>query len=205
MSTFKDSKSETWDVSLTIGAVLRIKKVSNGKFDLLEPTKDDLCTKLNSDYGEFFEVLWLLVEPQARTKAPTEGELKLRAKREAERKRIDPAVDLLPAAAEGITAEEFGERLASACLLEAQRKFFEEWASFFHGLQRAAEGTALEKMQALTDEAAQQVRQRVMTETAGLVEKAAPKFAEILNKECGNLQALLASKLSLEPSENCGT
>jgi hypothetical protein len=190
MSTFKDSKSDTWDVSLTIGAVLRIKKASGGKFDLLEPTKDNLCTTLNSDYGEFFEVLWLLVEPQARAKTPTEDERKSRTE---------------DAGAAHITAEDFGARIAGACLLDAQRKFFDEWASFFHGLQRAAEGTALEKMQALTDEAAQQVRQRIKTETAGLVEKAAPKFAEILNKECGSLRDLLASKLALEPFENCGT
>lgn len=68
MRSFKDSKSNTWDISLPFGAIARVKSESDGKFNLLEPLGDDLYKRLNSDLGEFYEVLWFLVRPQAESK-----------------------------------------------------------------------------------------------------------------------------------------
>jgi len=68
MREFKDSKNGTWEIALPFGAVARVKNASEGKFDLLEPMKDSLAERLNRNFGEFWEMLWHLVEPQARAK-----------------------------------------------------------------------------------------------------------------------------------------
>lgn len=71
MPQFKDAKGGSWDISLPFGAITEIKKASDGKFDLLEPFKDDLADKINRNWGEFFEVLWFLVESQAQEREVT--------------------------------------------------------------------------------------------------------------------------------------
>lgn len=64
MSTFQDKTGASWSIELPIGAVLRVKRESNGRFNLLDPTP--LMDKLIGDELEFWELLWHLIEPQAR-------------------------------------------------------------------------------------------------------------------------------------------
>lgn len=63
MRTFHDQNGLPWTIDLVFGEVLRVKAAAEGKFNLLEPT--DLADKLVSDYAEFWELLWLLVAPEA--------------------------------------------------------------------------------------------------------------------------------------------
>jgi hypothetical protein len=63
MRQFKDKNGQDWTIDLPIGTVLRVKSISEARFNLLEPT--GLCDKLVQDDGEFWELLWHLVSPQA--------------------------------------------------------------------------------------------------------------------------------------------
>jgi hypothetical protein len=60
---FKDTNGQEWDIEFTIGAMFRIKKES--KIDLLEPRKDELAVRLETDIIYFWEALWHVVSPQA--------------------------------------------------------------------------------------------------------------------------------------------
>jgi len=65
MRVFKDSGGNTWQIELTIGNVMRMKKAEGG-CNLFET--QPLAEKLHRDLGEFWEMLWLLIEPQAAAK-----------------------------------------------------------------------------------------------------------------------------------------
>ena len=64
MSFFKDKAGTSWEIDLTIGAAIRIKR-ADSRFNLLDPSKDNLHERLHLDLGEFWEFLWALIEPQA--------------------------------------------------------------------------------------------------------------------------------------------
>lgn len=70
MRVFKDKADDKWQIDLPFGTVKRVKAESEGKYDLLEPWKKDggdgLQTLLWADLAEFFELLWYIVEPQAK-------------------------------------------------------------------------------------------------------------------------------------------
>lgn len=80
--TFSDAKGEAWTIELNFGNVLRVKAGSDGRFNLLEPDsypngeppKDSsaiekaskhLSSVLKDDLTLFYEVLFLMLEPQA--------------------------------------------------------------------------------------------------------------------------------------------
>lgn len=68
MRTFKDAKGDAWEIALPFGTVNRVKS----QFNLLEPFKEDqLAEKLNSDWGMFYDLLWILLEPQAKDREVT--------------------------------------------------------------------------------------------------------------------------------------
>lgn len=73
MQTFKDSQDRQWAIDLTFGAVRRVKAESEGAFDLLNPNhKSGEISQLDIvdgfDHLElFWELLWHLVSPQAKT------------------------------------------------------------------------------------------------------------------------------------------
>ena len=69
MRQFKDKTGQSWSLDLPIGAVLRAKRVSEGRFDLLNP--DTLAGTLARDEAEFWELLWHLVTPQAQERSIT--------------------------------------------------------------------------------------------------------------------------------------
>lgn len=79
---FRDAKGESWTIELNFGNVMRVKANSEGRFNLLEPDsypngeppKDSsaiekaskhLSTVLKDDLALFYEVLFLVLEPQA--------------------------------------------------------------------------------------------------------------------------------------------
>lgn len=115
MKTFKDATGRSWNLSLSIGAVARVRSASDKRYDLLEPTKEvdgkPLFELLCDDLIECWQVIWHLVEPQAK------------------------AVD--------IAAAEFGETMEADCLLAAQDALLEEWADFFRLAQRPDQAAAL--------------------------------------------------------------
>ncbi len=191
MREFKDSRGGCWEIALPFGEVMRVKSASEGKFDLLEATKDNLSERLNRNFAEFWEMLWHLLEPQARTKKPTEEELKLRPEDQD--------------AIEGITAVEFGRRMASECIIDAHRKFFAEWADFFRGLQRMEMATALEVMVKINAKAIEETGKRIKEATKNLDARMEPKINQVLNTEFGNLEALLVKTLATSPGESSAT
>lgn len=65
MQLFRDSKGGAWEIDLSIGTVMRV-RAANEKYDLFDPLQDDLSSRLDNDLAAFWELLWLLVEPQAR-------------------------------------------------------------------------------------------------------------------------------------------
>lgn len=75
MKHFRDRESRTWQIDLCIGNVFHVRDESGGKFNLLDPTQDvggqPLQIVLATDLGEFWEMLWLLVESQAKRDAIT--------------------------------------------------------------------------------------------------------------------------------------
>lgn len=70
MRQFTDRAGRIWQIDLNIGNVLHVRSASSGRFDLLNPTHDvdgkPLQTVLATDLAEFWDVLWLLVESQAK-------------------------------------------------------------------------------------------------------------------------------------------
>lgn len=169
MREFKDSKGGTWEFSLTFGTVTRIKKASEGRFDLLVPAKENdepggtLSTRLLYDLGEFWELLWYLVQPVA--------------------------------AQRGVSAEQFGELMAADCVHVAQDKFFREWADFFRGLQRADLATALETEIDHKAKSMKKLQTRVEAEIATVLPTADEALERTLSKQFGKLRASLASIL----------
>jgi hypothetical protein len=62
---FKDKHGGSWSLDITIGLVARVKAASDGRFNLLDPGAE-LADELARDELAFWELLWHLVEPQAR-------------------------------------------------------------------------------------------------------------------------------------------
>lgn len=120
MAEFRDSSNFKWTISLPVGAVARVKKDSDGKFNLFDPASKcgdgrTLHEALNEDLGEFWELLWHLLSPQASAALPP------------------------------VSPEQFGERMQGDELLQAQAAFWKEWADFFRRLQRQDISLLLEK------------------------------------------------------------
>lgn len=71
MKQFVDKDGGNWEIDLTIGNVMRVRS-ANPVLDLLDPSKDTsgqpLQVALQVDFPLFWELLWLLVEPQAKSR-----------------------------------------------------------------------------------------------------------------------------------------
>ena len=65
MRSFTDKSDQTWQIDLTVGAVMRVKSSSEGRFNLFDPGPK-MADELATDEGTFWELLWHLIEPQAR-------------------------------------------------------------------------------------------------------------------------------------------
>lgn len=166
---FTDAKGDEWEISLPFGTVMRVRKESAGKFDLLDPFTNDLQGKLHNDPVEFWELLQILTEPQA--------------------------------IARGITAEEFGLRLASNCLLDATRAFFAEWIDFFRASQRPDVGEALAKIEAVQINTIELLREKVATDPTlqKMATQTSEKVARDLTTAFDTLRVNYESSLTTTP------
>jgi hypothetical protein len=64
MRDFQDSTGAKYAIALPVGEVLRVKRESDGRFNLLEPTENKLAERLVNGFEEFWELLAYLVTPQ---------------------------------------------------------------------------------------------------------------------------------------------
>lgn len=165
MQYFEDSAKNKYELSLTIGDVLRVKKASEGKYDLFEPQKEyepgvKLMGITQSDFEALFEVLWYLIEPQAIEKK--------------------------------ITAEQFGKLMAAECLFAAQVAFTEEWTDFFRQLQRPEMVATLEKTAKLMGVAKAKITAGLNGTTMQEIETLAEtKMDKVLSDSLGSLREQL--------------
>lgn len=69
MKQFNDKNGRAWQIDLTIGTVMRVRSV-RPEFDLLDPALQadgqPLQLSLSMNLRTFWEMLWLILEPQAR-------------------------------------------------------------------------------------------------------------------------------------------
>lgn len=173
MKKFQDKEGGSWEINLTIGDIFRVKEVSEGRFDLFEPTKPvdgvPLGQLLDENDGAFWEMLCHLVEPQVLAKK--------------------------------ITLAEFGRLLAADCWPVVRRVFFEAWVDFFHSLQRPQLAVPLEKLARYQAKALELVKAKLADpRLADLDPKVYAKMESVLSKSFGDSLDLLESQtLALEP------
>lgn len=167
MQFFQDSAGNKYELTLTIGDVLRVKKASGGKYDLFEPQKEyepgmTLMGIVQADFEAFFEVFWHLIEPQAIEK--------------------------------NITAVQFGKLMAADCLFAAQVAFAEEWTLFFQNLQRPEIVATLEKTARLMGVAKAKLKAGMNSQQMQEIEALAEtKMDKALNDSLGSLREQLES------------
>lgn len=75
MKRFVDKLEDSWTLDLTFGAIARVKDLSEGKYDILKPERTiehpdfdkpvSLQMLLMLDFPSLWEVLFMIVEPQA--------------------------------------------------------------------------------------------------------------------------------------------
>ena len=168
MKKFQDKEGGSWEISLTIGDIFRVKEASEGKFDLFEPTKPvdgvPLGQLLDENDGVFWELLCYLVEPQVLAKE--------------------------------LTLKEFGQLLAADCWPVARRVFFEAWCDFFHSLQRPDKALPLEKLAKYQAKALELVKAKLASpRLRDLDPQVYAKMESVLSKSFGDSLALLESQI----------
>jgi hypothetical protein len=175
MRTFDDKTGHKWRIDLTIGAVTRVKQASEGRFDLFDAGKNSLAEKLWTDLEMFWELLWLLVEPEAQA--------------------LDPPVG----------AAQFGDAMAAACLISARQAFFAEWTDFFQTLQRPDQALPLEKLKTYMDQALTAMREKANDPALTKIDlKVKAKIDRQLKSSFGSLLAELDATLADTPSAKSG-
>jgi hypothetical protein len=175
MRTFEDKTGHKWHIDLTIGAVTRVKQASEGRFDLFDAGKNNLAETLWTDLEMFWELLWLLVEPEAQA--------------------LDPPID----------AAQFGDAMAAACLINARQAFYAEWQDFFQTLQRPDQALPLEKLKTYMDQALTAMREKANDPALTKIDlKVKAKIDSQLNSSFGKLLAELDATLALTPSASSG-
>jgi len=179
---FTDLAGKDWEIQpLTIGAVLRVKRESGGRYNLLEPSQPingengpdgkALFEVLQFDLESFWEMLAYLLGPEI--------------------------------SAREMNAEQFAERMAGAPLMIAQDLFFREWLDFFRQIRRPDQATALEKLARYKAAAIKAMEARIAgPELARADAVVEAKIQEALNKGFGSLLASLESTPGLSASEN---
>jgi hypothetical protein len=74
MQIFRDQSDGEWPISLHMGEIIRIRAESNKRFDLFDPTKDELAMTLLNDLPTCWEVLWYVCSPTAKAREITAEE-----------------------------------------------------------------------------------------------------------------------------------
>lgn len=106
--------------------------------------------------------------------------------------------------AANITAAEFGQRMAGACLVDARHAFFEEWRDFFQSLQRHQVAEVLDKELQLQTAAAAIVAERIKADPKlqALADQAVPAINRALDNAFSDLRDSLDSILNPTPGES---
>jgi hypothetical protein len=163
MKTFKDKTGQPWELNLTAGLAMRVRR-EDERFDLFDSSKQvggqPLSTALH-DFPTFFELLFLLVESQAKER--------------------------------GINAEQFGDLMAADCLVDARSAFFAEWRDFFQGLQLLDHAAAIEKLNKYNAEALELVKQAIAETGPKVDQYVTNQMATAMSAKRGSLAALLES------------
>ena len=174
---FADKTGRKWSFDMTIGEAIRVKKESEGRFDLFEPSKPmgDNGEKSAAFQALQFDVVlfWELL-----------------------------AVCMSPAlAAAGVTAEDFGIAMAADCLMSAQDAFFVEWSDFFRQLRRPDQAKALEKLTQYRAKAVAMLEARVAGTALDAFDKQTEtRMEQALSKSFGDLLGTLDSTPDPTPS-----
>lgn len=175
MRTFTDRDGREWQIDLNIGNVLHVKRHSEGRFDLFDPTQlvdgQPLQVALMADHAMFWEVLWLLVEQRA------------------------------AAANVGVVA--FGQAMAADCLVVAQQLFFDEWRDFFRSLRRPDAALAVETQAKTLATAVRLVTAQVeRIDQVKLMRQIETRVETATNAAFGNVQASLDVILDPTPGDS---
>jgi hypothetical protein len=190
---FADSTGTEWEIDLPFGEMLRVASSSERKFDLLEPTLPEerpLQKLLMDNLPLFWEVLWHLLEPQAALVMPTADELRRRGNGQA--------IPSVP----GITAAEFGRRMAGRCLVTAQRAFFDEWRDFFHSIDRPDQAVAIDATIMMQNQILQKVSDRLANEPA--LQQLPTKTGEAIDSALSTAFSELRDALAAIPTATPG-
>ncbi len=167
MTAFKDATGAEWKIGeISFGFCLRLKKESDGRFNLLEPAgawngdeKNPLIQVLQYDLAVFWELLCYLLG----------DELKARS----------------------MSPEAFADVLLAGDFTAAQDAFFREWLDFFQKLRQPVQAALLEKAEVSRDKAIKIYRARMMDPALDAeVERA---MEEALSRSFGNAVASLGS------------
>lgn len=163
MRRFTDNGGKSWTIELSVGAIGRVKSLSDGRFNLWEPDRlfsdgKSLQATLLLDFSTLAEVLWLLICQQAESAS--------------------------------VTAEQFAESLGAEAILSARDAFFGEWRDFFQNLQRPDQAMSLEKTLAWVKVAQQKLAAAVTDErVVGLDRKVLNEMDQALKDSLGKLPA----------------
>lgn len=175
MREFKDRDGRAWQIDLTIGNVLHVKRHSEGRFDLFDPSQtfdgQPLQVVLITDLTVFWEVLWLLVEQQA--------------------------------AAADVSAVAFGQAMAADCLVNAQQVFFDEWRDFFRSLRRPDAALSVETQAKTLATAVKLVTAKIQAiDQTRMQQQIETKLERELSATFGSVQASLAATLEDTPGDS---
>ena len=166
MREFNDKNGNAWPLNLTVGAVMRLRR-QDERFDLFDSNHAIEGKPLSSALWDPV-LFWELLWNL-----------------------IEPE-----AKSRGISAEQFGEAMASDCLITSQLEFFAEWRDFFHGLQRQDHALALEKVLKYRAESLTMVNEALATSSPKVDEIAKKQMATAMNAGLGKLRELLESAQS---------
>lgn len=162
MQKFTDSKDDAWSIDLTVGLVMQIRK-RDPRLDLFDMKKDVDGKPL----AEALQSEGLFFEL-----------LWYLVEEQAEGR--------------GISAVEFGKRVAAACIADAMEKFFLEWLDFFRGLRRPEQVAPLEKLTTLRKTQLELMRAKMEDPTyKALDEKMRKATATALNDAFAKWEASL--------------
>jgi hypothetical protein len=138
MTTFKDSRGNEYSLDFSLGNLARVKKDSEGRFDLFAPFKlvEDIpfCQHIYENLIEFYELAYLMVESQAKEKYGQDS-----------------------------PAEQFAKSLTDKCLVEARTAFFKSWINALNGYEDSKSAVVVQQVfeheQAINAEAVARAKQ----------------------------------------------
>ncbi len=141
MKTFKDLKDRTWNLSITVAAVKRVRSGVN--IDITDFGKDGFIGTLANDPEKMVDMFWVLLEAQAE---------KIKWQEEVEGKKEDRI---------GVSQEEFGEGFAGDVIDEATKAFIDDLTDFFPEKKREATRKLFKKTGQVVEKGFQKVEAEI--------------------------------------------